>query len=275
MPRILGLLVAAVLVGAPLACGDAELPADASEEEIRAGKAESGYAAVGLLMFPSGGICSGTLIGPDLVLTAGHCVDEGNIPEGFYLGDGSPSLRATEATPNMRRIAVKAGEPVPGYFVAEGCPKPSLDVGLVKLEEAVEGVTPARLSRRVPVTDEECTAVGFGRHPLEDGGATRAEKRSAVVTFRTEMRGAFAFDDKTGGTEKGDSGGPLYCGRGIVGVNSCGNNPDRFARTDLALAWIEAKRKDWDAPWTGDAPGTLPDEDGGVDAGAPDARSER
>src|SRR5690606_37412870 len=130
------------------------------------------------------------------------------------------------------------------------------------------------LSNRAPFEAEECVAVGFGRHDLpDDAGTTRAEKRSAVVTFRAEMRGAFAFDDITGGTDKGDSGGPLHCGRAIVGVNSCGNNPDRFARVDLARPWIEAKRADWDAPWTGEPVGALPeDDDGGVtDGGAEDA----
>lgn len=268
-PRVATL--ALVVLAVPLACAEQLGPEAArADGEIRGGEVEKGHPAVGLLVFASGGICSGTLIAPDVVLTAGHCVDEGKIPEAFYTGQGRASERAAEATPEMIRYDVEAGEPVPGYVVAEACPKLGLDVGLVKLRAPVEGVQPARIEARAPEPREECVAVGFGRHPLDGGGATRAEKRSAVVTFREIMPGAFAFEDKTGGTEKGDSGGPLFCDGGLVAVNSCGNDPDRFARVDVAMPWIEAKLADWNATWKGGPIGALP----ATDAGAEDASAD-
>jgi hypothetical protein len=241
-----------------LACGSTD-DASTAVDDIRAGEIDHEHAAVGMLVFATNGICTGTLIAPDVVLTAGHCVDEGKIPVAFYLGTGSAvkSIGSGESQAAMTRHEVETGEFVPGYVVTPSCPKEGLDVGLVKLKSKIEGVTPARIDARAPRTSETCTAVGFGKHLVGADQSTRGEKRRAEVKFAGELPGAFAFEDLTGGTEKGDSGGPLFCGDAIVAVNSCGNRPDRFARIDVAMPWIEHKLAAWGAPWNGGDIGSI------------------
>src|SRR5882762_9310262 len=54
---------------------------------IQGGAADSAHPEVGIIYTTDDSFCSGTLIAPTVVLTAGHCV--GNV-EGFYLGAGEP-----------------------------------------------------------------------------------------------------------------------------------------------------------------------------------------
>jgi len=53
---------------------------------LQGGTPDAGDAAVGLLWVEAGGFCSGALIAPDVVLTAGHCT--GSAIAAFYLGAG-------------------------------------------------------------------------------------------------------------------------------------------------------------------------------------------
>ena len=71
MKKMLSLLTAAALVGA------ASLPADAQSKKLRKLGTENealAWQAVGRLDAEGVGFCTGTLIAPDLVLTAAHCV---------------------------------------------------------------------------------------------------------------------------------------------------------------------------------------------------------
>src|SRR3989442_15248218 len=77
------------------ACGSTAEIAE-SDGEIQGGKPDSGDPAVGLLWMQSGGFCTGTLIAPQVVLTAPHCVNE--TVATFYTGRGSASPTTSEPT---------------------------------------------------------------------------------------------------------------------------------------------------------------------------------
>ena len=73
------------------ACGSG--PTDASDDAIQGGRRDPRHAAVGLVWMRGGGLCSGALVAPDVVLTAGHCVTQPI--EGFYLGRGAALASVT------------------------------------------------------------------------------------------------------------------------------------------------------------------------------------
>src|SRR5437764_683576 len=91
-PSLLFSLLLTAGCGAPTA-DDASTDAEAAAVDpagIQGGAVDAGDPAVGLVWIRGGGFCSGALIAPDLVLTAGHCVEQE--VAGFYTGTGSGAL---------------------------------------------------------------------------------------------------------------------------------------------------------------------------------------
>lgn len=240
MKRLL-LLAAAAVPFALLAC-----TADSSEPEssgsttsdIQGGVSETGHPAVGLL---SSG-CTGTLVTPTVVLTAGHCV--------------ASTVRTFTVTVNgqSRAISVAAQKGFPGYSMfGAGCPANKRDLGMIKLATAVTDIAPLAMAG-VPDTGTSCLAVGYGVHNKDGGGVEHATKRSASETIT-------GFGDHTtivvwgdGVADHGDSGGPLLFSEQIVGTVSCQNkaypNPDRivhYERVDQqeAIDFIQSTIAGW------------------------------
>jgi trypsin len=206
--------------------------------------------------------CTGTLIAPTWVLTAGHC---GSITsEAVASPVGWPA-----ALIDVRIGSVQRGQgeqvPVsqvivnPNYLLNSG-----YDITLLKLSRA-STKTPTRVAGAsetglwAPGTLE--TIVGFGA--TSEGGATPDTLQEAQVPITTDAYcgGAYSdFDAATmicagypqGGTDtcQGDSGGPLFgAGQKVVGVTSFGNGcaragyPGVYARVgDTTLReWIRSQ----------------------------------
>ena len=166
------LLTLWVCVGS-VACGVSEadlsdLTDDQGEAagEIQAGHVDAQHGAVVMVWIAGGGVCTGTLVAPNVVLTAGHCVS--SPVEAVYFGTGAP-LTSTEwsAAPtegaNRRRVGVIDQLHHPSYQPGS-CPNVTFDVGLLRLERAVTDVRPLALATTPPAVDQSCTAVGFGTH---------------------------------------------------------------------------------------------------------------
>lgn len=224
------------------------LPANAVTDGALDG---NGHPHVGLLIFDIGGTpawrCSGTLLSPTVLLTAGHCTDgatggrvwfESNVQGVNAAVLGYPFGGAT----SVEFTAIHTHPLFPtGSFVLH-------DVGVVILETPVVrstyGVLPAVNSLDVLKTrrgkqDVTFTAVGYGLQqsfPTAAAWKDQALKIRMVATphllqinvpgFTGDFSMLLSNNSATGGTCFGDSGGPNFLGNSnvVAAVTSFGIN---------------------------------------------------
>jgi secreted trypsin-like serine protease len=198
------------------------------------------------------GSCTGTLIAPDVVLTAGHCAninpDQVVVDTTNYNGAGG------------KRIAIESITAYPDY-------RKAYDVAVIVLKQPVEGVAPRKVGRGCTFTGfaEETMVhlVGFGL-TQEDGGGANTSLREAMAPVldptcaggngcRDGASPAGEFVAGGGGADScfGDSGGPVYLDteRGAVVIASVSRGLDDspmpcggggiYVRTDKLIRWIE------------------------------------
>ncbi|MCP4804504.1 MAG: serine protease [Proteobacteria bacterium] len=200
--------------------------------------------------------CTATLIAPDLLLTAGHCVDED----------------VTEV-----HFGVDHADPDQVVAVAELLPHPDhddgLDIGLIWLAEPVDVSTPqlmlgCAVGYLVDGTDAQI--VGYGNTETDGGGPNSKQLETPVTvtdancdTPGAGCRDAAGVDSEliAGGDGhdscSGDSGGPLYLWgqdgvpylAGITsradynGIRTCGDG-GIYVRVDAVAAWVEESTGD-------------------------------
>ena len=224
------------------------------DDEVIGGKASTHPAVV---MFVSAGAatCSGSLIAPDIVVTAAHCVTPIR-PNSVYIGYSKPS--ATDAVDELRAPSGDAGvasppsgdweeigvagviaHPTYDPSAAVTCPVSGVDLAVVRLARASEKGRPIELGSVEPKVDERCTVFGFGRHSTNLTAPqsqitdwTYGEQRSAEVRVVTVQDGHIEVAGISGAHSSGDSGGLLLCGGKAAGVTSCSRNIHRKALED-------------------------------------------
>ncbi len=203
------------------------------------------HPAVVLIVMDIGGQpafrCSGTLIAPKLVLTAGHCAGEPGEFSGMRIFTESDVENGNNnfpfAGPNTIEAASWQAHPLfteSAFFLH--------DVGVIRLTKAVKlaagqyGQLPTvnQLDALQHGSATVFTAVGYGLQRINpvfvQADLIRMNAEPHLIQVNTGFTGAFSLllsnNASTGGTCFGDSGGPNYLGSSsvIAGVTSFGLN---------------------------------------------------
>lgn len=205
------------------------------------GTQTSDYPAVGLIGDTSDDFCTGTLIAPQYVLTAGHCAEGvGNTSGTFTVGGQSYQTERVYLHPNYNGNAIGSDS--------------ANDIAIYKLSQPVVGITPMDIFRGIPQVGQLLTLVGFGgggngtTGSNGDFGIKRVGTTPIDEVSRTLI--SWNFDNNTeANTAPGDSGGPAFVTvagiKYIAGVTSGGDSPNASigdhsfdTRVDAFAAWI-------------------------------------
>lgn len=161
--------------------------------------------------------CAGVLIAPDIVLTAGHCLDRVARPAQTAVF----AYRAGKAVPPPIAVLRIARHPDHAPFWRETAGDPATrqrevasDMALVKLATPITAQPPAR----VGAAPGDGTGAGVGREgpgaAARSGGLKRFRVSGARLSTGGGARVGFATLDRPACT--GDSGGPLADASGAV-----------------------------------------------------------
>lgn len=233
------LALGAISACAPDGAGLAREATDSAREALTNAEVDEGHPAVVTFRAQGFTFCTGTVIAPRVILTAGHCVSEevtGVTPEeievffGTDPGDGEGTF-----------IPVVEGAHHPEWTTEDLYN--GFDVGLLRLaEDAPVAAMPIGAG---PAVDDEVTLVGFGNTSNAGGGGVK-HVGGAVVTEVTDA--LFDIAEEPSALCIGDSGGPALLEidgvETIVGVGSLGSCGGRSVeqRVDLHV-------ESFIAPW--------------------------
>ncbi len=194
-------------------------------------------------------ICSGTLIAPDVFLTASHCT--------IGLDEVWVSFEQDIDEPVESGLHAGIAE-TNSDFGVNGGGSDWHDIAVVILDEKLTSITPAELPAEgvlddmkadKSLRDAEFTAVGYGVvrddktggfHPLYWDGQRRSSTQTLLSLQKTVLGLSMQPSTGDGGTCYGDSGGPHFLYDVVVSITVSGDTPcratDKTYRLDTSSA---------------------------------------
>ena len=225
-----------LLLATLLGC-DASRDFEVHSSAVSGGSADHTHSSVGYLVQDNR--CSATLIAPRLVLTARHCVaDEDQVVPLTGLKREPQSVRQTTVRWDFQdgRLLKVSGSVIRHL---------TKDLALIALDQRVDFIEPSVIGTEVPVVGDTITAIGFGFSQGTDGWGTRRQGSWALSRADND---ALEYVGP-GGICRGDSGGPSFVGRLVVGVHSYAGIPCGTISGDVPVApemgWINATAREW------------------------------
>ncbi len=190
--------------------------------------------------------CTATVIAPDVLLTAAHCVDEANHPSftfGVFTGpDANDYTDVAVLAPEL--LAVSEVRPHPSYDTAAPF---TADIALVRMAEplAIEPVAIAWEPLPADIAGREARIVGYGQVEYEQANA--AKYSATTVVAAVDPGDTITVGDEVHRSCIGDSGGPAFVMidgvETLVGVNSYTDvagclDPAHYRRVDQYTSFI-------------------------------------
>lgn len=179
-------------------------------------------------------ICSGVLVAPRVVLTAGHCTWSS---ARYFVGFGADG-RKPESEREVTRVV-----PYPTATFGEADLHGGIDLAALELaSDAPVAPMPLRAS---PLPEAmlgaEVAVIGMGRS--ETSTLDSSPRRRASSTVSRVCSRLLRFGDATTNACDGDSGGAVVWGGALVAIVSFGlggcNTPSSHTRLDAHRPWVE------------------------------------
>jgi hypothetical protein len=207
------------------------------------GTITNAYPSVGLIGDTNGMHCTASLIAPQYVLTAAHCLEGiGHAQGRFQVGGQTYSSSRIFIHPQYNPNAIGSDS--------------AHDIAIMKLDRPVTNVTPSSIFRGTPTVGQMLTLVGFGEggNASTGGDGTFGIKRVGTTPIDSVSSRLihWNFDNNNeSNTAPGDSGGPAFVTingqQFIAGVTSGGTLANAAigdqsfdTRVDAYKSWIDS-----------------------------------
>jgi len=162
-----------------------------------------------MVLSSKGGVCTGLVLAPDTVLTAGHCAAAGEHRVHFRDAAGAPVL-----------VEIAARAVHPGYDAgAAKARRRSIDLALLRTATPLPArFAPATLSAAMPRAGDSLTLSGYGAARPGDPRSTGTYRSVALPVIEPygPSRILVWLRGEAGGACQGDSGGPIAAPDGAV-----------------------------------------------------------